>query len=116
MGRTYRSALGKQIDMDKLRLHNESTIAVGNMKVNARGDQLGPGGNVVKTRNEVMQEYYNTSGMIPKRTDFMPDETAILAEIEAQKRVQPEAYRGSLADQIIQRRNQRILTDQDGEQ
>ena len=53
-----RTALGQEIDMDSLRLNNEETIAVGNMRVNARGDELGHGGRVVKTRNQVMDEYY----------------------------------------------------------
>jgi hypothetical protein len=58
MSKIYRSAQGNLVDMEKLRLANEDTIAVGNMKVNARGDQLGPGGRVVKSRNQVMKEYY----------------------------------------------------------
>lgn len=58
MSRLYRSAQGTMVDMEKLRLANEETIAVGNMKVNARGDELGPGGKIIKTRNQVMKEYY----------------------------------------------------------
>jgi len=53
-----RTALGQEIDMDSLRLNNEETIAIGNMRVNARGDELGHGGRVIKTRNQVMDEYY----------------------------------------------------------
>lgn len=56
--RVYRSALGKMVDMDALLSMNEEQIAVGNMKVNARGDELGPGGIVVRTRQEVMDDYY----------------------------------------------------------
>lgn len=56
--RVYRSALGKQIDMEAMLAINEDKIAVGNMKVNARGDELGPGGIVLRTREEVMSEYY----------------------------------------------------------
>lgn len=58
MSRVYRSAQGRIVDMEKLRIANEDTIAVGNMRVNARGDQLGPGGKVVKPRNQIMKEYY----------------------------------------------------------
>ena len=54
----HRTANGRAIDMDILRLKNEDVIAVGNLKVNARGDQLGPGGKVVKTRDQVMQDYH----------------------------------------------------------
>lgn len=58
MKRTYKTAQGQSIDLDALRLANEDAIAVGNMHVNARGDQLGPGGVVIKTRNQTMDEYY----------------------------------------------------------
>ena len=44
----YRTARGVQIDMNKLVTRNEMTIAVGNAKVNARGDKLGPNGEIVK--------------------------------------------------------------------
>lgn len=36
----YRSALGKPVDMTQLAAKNEKTRAVGNMKVNARGDTI----------------------------------------------------------------------------
>jgi hypothetical protein len=49
---------GKEIDMDKLMLRNELTPAIGNMKVNARGDELGPGGKIVRTKEEILQDYY----------------------------------------------------------
>ena len=58
MGRTYTSVRGKEIDMEKLSLRNEKTLAVGNMRVNARGDELGEGGKIVRTREQVLQDYY----------------------------------------------------------
>jgi len=58
MANVRRTAMGEGVDMDMLRLANENTIAVGNMKVNARGDQLGPGGKVIKTRAQVMAEHH----------------------------------------------------------
>lgn len=54
----YRTAQGKEIDLDKLRLKNETTLAVGNVKVNARGDELGPGGKIIRKREDLMSEYY----------------------------------------------------------
>lgn len=59
MGKTYRSARGKEIDMEKLGLKHETVPAVGNLRVNARGDELGPGGKIVKTREQVLQDYYD---------------------------------------------------------
>ena len=58
MAKIHRSARGQAVDMDMIRLSNETTIAIGNQKVNARGDQLGPGGQIVKSRAEIMSEYH----------------------------------------------------------
>jgi len=52
----YRSMQGKEIDMNKLINQNEMTVAVGNVKVNARGDELGPGGKIIRKREEVIAE------------------------------------------------------------
>ena len=52
----YRSMQGKEIDMQKLVMQNEMTIAVGNVKVNARGDELGAGGKIIKKREDVLRE------------------------------------------------------------
>ena len=58
MVKTIRSMRGKEIDMEKLNLRNETLPAVGNMKVNARGDEIGKGGKVVRTREQLLQDYY----------------------------------------------------------
>ena len=52
---------GKQIDMDLLRKRNEMTPAVGNARVNARGDELGPGGQIVRKKEDLLKEYYENS-------------------------------------------------------
>jgi len=68
MGRTYRSMQGREIDMDKLMGRNELMPAIGNAKVNARGDELGPGGQIVRKREEVIAEYYDDNPKaIPER-------------------------------------------------
>ena len=59
MARTVKSMRGKEIDMEKLNLKNELLPAVGNAKVNARGDEIGKGGEIVRTREELLQDYYN---------------------------------------------------------
>ena len=58
MGKTYRTMQGKEIDMEKLALLNELTPAVGNARVNARGDELGPGGEIIRKREDIVSEYY----------------------------------------------------------
>jgi len=50
---TYR---GKHVDMELLRFKNQHQVAVGNLNMNARGDVLGRGGVIVKTREELLKE------------------------------------------------------------
>jgi hypothetical protein len=59
--KTYRTANGRTVDMDLLRQRNELTPAVGNARVNARGDQLGAGGKIVRTREQILQDFYEQS-------------------------------------------------------
>ena len=54
----YKTAQGKHIDLDLLISRNELTPAVGNARVNARGDELGPGGTIIRKREDIMGEYY----------------------------------------------------------
>ena len=68
MPNTYRTARGEVVDLDMLRLANESVIAIGNMKTNARGDQLGSGGKVVKSRAQIMQEYHQLHSPVADNT------------------------------------------------
>ena len=69
---------GDQVDIEALFHRNELTQAVGNMRVNARGDELGNRGEVVKTKEQKMKEYYDRMNA-PKRGPGRP------------KKVQPEA-------------------------
>ena len=57
----YKSMQGKQIDMDMLRKRNELTPAVGNARINARGDELGPGGQIIRKKEDVLKDYYENS-------------------------------------------------------
>jgi len=50
---TYR---GLTIDMEAITRENEKTVAIGNMKVNAKGDQLGRGSQVTKTADQIARE------------------------------------------------------------
>lgn len=58
MSKIYKTARGKSIDIDKIKLANETAVAVGNMRVNARGDQLGAGNKIAATRNQIMDQVY----------------------------------------------------------
>lgn len=58
MGKVYTSMRGKEVDMEKMSMRFEKTPAVGNMKVNARGDEIGEGGRIMRTREQVLADYY----------------------------------------------------------
>lgn len=84
MARIYTTAHGKSIDMDRLRTANEETIAVGNMKVNARGDKLGTGGSVSETRNQVQDSYNRLNTPVPVE---IPPQEATASTIRSGARI-----------------------------
>lgn len=59
MGKVYKTMQGREVDMEKLMAQNELMPAIGNVKVNARGDELGPGGTIIRKREQVVAEYYD---------------------------------------------------------
>jgi hypothetical protein len=64
--RVYRTSRGATVDMSTMLTKNETVPAVGNMRVNARGDEITADGTITKTRNQIMQEYHNLSTMVPQ--------------------------------------------------
>lgn len=60
----HRSMRGKLVDMNLLQKKNELTPAVGNARMNARGDEIGKGGKIVRKREEIVKEYYNQQGIV----------------------------------------------------
>ena len=125
MKRVYTTANGKQINLDALIAQNENTIAVGNMKVNARGDQLGAGGKVEMSREKAMNEYYKLNTPVAIDVPPQPHETrtkkdlvddwvepAIEETLDSDSTTdlstQPEkpTLRGSLADSIAKNKPQ----------
>ena len=88
--RMYRTMQGRMVDIEKLRAANESTRAVGNMNVNARGDVLGPSGQIITKKENVMKKYYEQ----PKG---MVDDTPARAKPTPARRTPPTAQ----ADQQV---------------
>jgi len=70
--KVYKSAMGKAVDLGSLILQNESTRAVGNMNVNARGDRLDGNNRVIDQKNRQVQRQYrrttNVSDAAPVQT------------------------------------------------
>lgn len=74
---TYRTALGKQLDMGALMKKNETVRAVGNRSVNARGDQIDSKGRIIRSVTEaVTDNYAKTVGQVsakPRSGSVEPD-------------------------------------------
>ena len=58
-GKIYKTALGKTVDMGKLSLQHEKVRAVGNMKVNARGDMIDDMNRVISSKTDQVNKQYN---------------------------------------------------------
>jgi hypothetical protein len=54
-----RSALGKEVNMSALASRNENVRAVGNMRVNARGDLVDSNNNIITNANQRVKSNYN---------------------------------------------------------
>jgi hypothetical protein len=68
--KVYRTMQGREIDLDQLRMRNEMTLAVGNARVNARGDEIGPGGKIIRKREDIMTEYHtDASEVVTKKNN-----------------------------------------------
>lgn len=106
MKRVYRTAVqGRDIDLDQLMSKHEKMPAVGNVRVNARGDELGPNGEIIRTREEILAEYYDASPqnrdpeeinlskvqIKSSRTNFTLEQNNQEQEINLQEIIQPKS-------------------------
>jgi len=109
----YQTAQGLQVNIDQMRILNEKSVAVGNMQVNARGDQVSRSGEIIKSRNEIMKDHY--SRQIDPVVKYNPNKRKQAQEAiqqEIQQQVAPENVpqplpiptsgdlRGSLANSV----------------
>lgn len=63
-GKIYKTAQGVALDIDHLRLINETVVAVGNMGVNSRGDRVNSDGSIKEHRNDIMKKTYRTNATV----------------------------------------------------
>jgi hypothetical protein len=88
---------GRQIDLGALREAHGATIALGNTKMNARGDLLGRGGAIVKHKEDVVRDYYENN---PKAVTVssvslkdIADEVMTMTPAEAVAAIEAQAKR-----------------------
>lgn len=90
MGRIYKTMQGREVDMDQLMARNETMPAVGNVRVNARGDELGADGKIVRTREEVLSEYYDSTPTSTYDQEALVQKVQIKAERTEFTTAQPQ--------------------------
>lgn len=83
--------MGKTIDMAALAAKNEKTRAVGNMKVNARGDTIDSTGKVIvpvtaKVNNRYAKTVGNKSANVTKKSAAIKADPVIEEELTALER------------------------------
>ena len=83
VNKVYKTMKGKTIDLELLRQKNEMTPAVGNARVNARGDELGTGGKIIRKKEDVLRDYYaDNPATVPDESvgKIVADEPAAVEE------------------------------------
>jgi wobble nucleotide-excising tRNase len=65
--KVYKTAQGKTLDMGKLMLQNEKVRAVGNMKVNALGDEVDDMNRIIRSKPEQVNTQYNKQVTNPRK-------------------------------------------------
>jgi hypothetical protein len=68
MPKMYRTAQGRVVDFEAMQLKNEHVPAVGNMRVNARGDELGENNTVIRNNNQRVADHYTAYEAAPDVT------------------------------------------------
>lgn len=119
-GKIYKTASGTQLNIDHLRLLNEGVVAVGNMHVNARGDEVNADGSVKQTRTDIMRNNYRLNAPLVKtQKNSTPEQSRpanstrkvtreaakpnapVTPKPELEQPVASDSLRGSLANAII---------------
>lgn len=102
MGKKHTSYRGVAIDMEMLKFQNQTATALGNANMNARGDKIGRGGSIIKTREELLAEReremqlpdimpeHTSHSTAPAIDDGFDDSMFEIAEVEPVQEVQAE--------------------------
>jgi hypothetical protein len=102
--RTYRSAKGKIIDMEAMRVANEKTVAAGNMGVNAKGDLI-EGGKVVQTAKERVTPSYTKVTQTAEVSMKKPLSRSDSEEVTPKTKKAPEPMEAEMTTETVKTRD-----------
>lgn len=84
MAKIYKTARGKTVDMATFLAKNEEVRAIGNMNVNARGDELDSNNRPIKSRQQTVQAYYRKQvSTPPAEEDLLPEQKSQVTRLQA---------------------------------
>lgn len=88
----YRTAQGKMVDLGSMQLRNEDVRAVGNMKVNARGDLIDSQNRPIDPRSHQVSRQYKKQTSNVKNQGTRPSSETVLPQksIASEKQDLPE--------------------------
>lgn len=91
MASSYKSAMGKPVDMAAIRTKNENVRAIGNMKVNSRGDIIDNHNQVVQPASQRVNRVYTkaTAAKTPVADVEQSPATSTIRRVEPVAPVQP---------------------------
>ena len=96
---------GVTLDVSQLLAENEKTVAIGNAKMNARGDLIGANGQVITKREEVAQAYYKRNPKAVKQVS--------LADVKVDTFLSPVEAVAQVKQQIAEQRAKRDSVQKD---
>ena len=77
----HTSYRGQTIDIEMMKYQNQHDTALGNANMNARGDKIGQGGTIIKTREELLEERERRMQL----PDFIPEHTSHSVQVQTAK-------------------------------
>lgn len=106
------SMRGVAIDMDALSAANESSRAIGNGRMNARGDVLGANGQIEVRREQIARDYLANNPQAAKQVSLKPAIPDVFETPEqAMARMTKAASETDMPEGLAQRPRGRKLVD-----
>lgn len=124
MARNFRkpavSMRGRVVDMDAMRSANEEMKALGNARMNARGDIMGRNGQIEVRREQIARDYYNRNpgaaqqvSLKPAVPDVFETPEQAMSRITSAAKPAPAYPENDEPDGLMSKKGRRLIKDSD---